>query len=209
MWWGGRAYKVTAAGDWNCGLFTGGEAMIGLGWRDRNVKKELPCVIHMSPFQKCFSNPTTASFLYPFNMMDTRLGACWSLLHDLEHLHFPVMRVRILKMGILGPLQSKMEVLQVPGEGKIPTSLAEHILLRSRPRTCSKLWMFKLHIWLPSGTETWRSKGEKHFYGRLSDWKTPLRLKDTQGWIRAESHQVKRGKPGKWANTIRQINSFL
>lgn len=28
------------------------------------------------------------------------------------------MRVRILKMGILGPLQSKMEVLQVPGEGE-------------------------------------------------------------------------------------------
>lgn len=51
-------------------------------------------------------------------MTDTRLGACWSLLHDVEHLHFPVKRVRMLKIGILGPFQSKVEVLHVPREGK-------------------------------------------------------------------------------------------
>lgn len=51
-------------------------------------------------------------------MMGTRLGACWSLLHDVEHLHFPVKRVRTLKIGILGPFQSKMEVLEVPREGE-------------------------------------------------------------------------------------------
>lgn len=50
--------------------------------------------------------------------MNTSLGACWSLLHDVEHLHFPVKRVRILKNGILSPFQSKMEVLQDPREGE-------------------------------------------------------------------------------------------
>lgn len=50
--------------------------------------------------------------------MDTRLGAWWSLLHDVEHLHFPVKRVRILKIGVLSPFQSKMEVLQVTREGE-------------------------------------------------------------------------------------------
>lgn len=58
------------------------------------------------------------SQLFFFDMMDTRLGACWSLLHGVEHLHFPVKRVRILKIRILSPFQSKMEVLQVPREGE-------------------------------------------------------------------------------------------
>lgn len=141
------------------------------------LKKSYPvsCICHLSRnASDSFSNPTTTIFLYPFNMMDRRFGACWNLLHDVEHLHFPVKRARILKIGVLGPFQSKMEVLQ--GKGKMPASLAVHILLRSSPRTCSNLWLFKLHLWLASGRETWRSREEKRFYGRLSEWKTWLRV---------------------------------
>lgn len=68
------------------------------------------------------------------------------------------------------------------------------------------LWLFKLHLWLASSREIQRSRGEKYFYGRLSDWKTCL-TKTFKDWNRAESaHQVRREKPGKAANSIWQIN---
>lgn len=125
--WGRRAYKVISAWVWNHGLYTGGKATVGSGWQDRNVKKAtitLRCpassLCHLSgntsdrQLFKSYNN----YFLYPFNMMDTRLGGCWSLLDGVEYLHFLVKRVRMLKISILGPFQGKMEVLQVPQERK-------------------------------------------------------------------------------------------
>lgn len=125
--WGRRAYKVISAWVWNRGLYTGGEATVGFGWQDRNVKKShaytpVPRILRMSLFWKrirqLFKSYYYNYFLYPFNMMDTRLGGCWSLLDDVEYLHFLVKRVRMLKIGILGAFQGKMEVLQVPRERK-------------------------------------------------------------------------------------------
>lgn len=57
-------------------------------------------------------------FLNPFNMMDTKLGGCWSLLRDVECLHCLVKRVRTWRIAFLGPFQGKMEVIQVSLERK-------------------------------------------------------------------------------------------
>lgn len=127
MWWGRRAYKEIAARVWNCGLYTGGKATIGFGWQDRNVKKKLllhstalhpPYVIFLETHQTAFQI-LLQLFFVPFQYDGYK---AWRMLKPLTWFkiltYFLVKRVRMLKNGILGPSQGKMEVLQVPRERK-------------------------------------------------------------------------------------------
>lgn len=83
------------------------------------------------------------------------------------------------------------------------------MLFRSTPRKRLKLWLFKLHLWMVSRRKMWKSRGEKCFYGRLSN-QTPCLTKSSKDWNKAESAQRvrRRKKPSEAANSIWWTHDF-
>lgn len=122
--WGRRACKVISAWVWAGALRTGGKTTDGFGLEDWNVKKKVSLhsrtlhplyVAFLENYPPAFQILLQLLYVYPFKMMDTKLGGRWSLLRWCKILTLPCKASKnFKKIGFLGPFQGKMQVLQVP-----------------------------------------------------------------------------------------------
>lgn len=109
---GRRAYNVISAWVWDGALHTGGKATVGFGLLDWNVKKKQneksiptlhpPYVAFLEMHPTAFQILLQLFYLYPFKMMDTKLGGCWSLLRWCKILTLPCKLSKNSKNWFLG-----------------------------------------------------------------------------------------------------------